>query len=67
MDRHAPGFLPQGIAAGGHQAQLGNGEIGAEAGNAAHIQGPGRLHQHHHDLGSWRSGLGTGAHESVCR
>ena len=67
MDRHAPGFLPKVIAAGGHQAELGDGEIGAEAGDAAHIQGPGRLHQHHHDLGSWRPGLGTGAHESVCR
>ena len=66
MDRHAPGFLPQGIAAGGHQAQLGDGEIGAEAGNAAHIQGPGGLHQHHHDRRvrthaspPWRGRLGS--------
>ena len=46
MHRHLTRFPTERITAGGHQTQLIDGEIGAQAGHAAHIAGAKRLHQH---------------------
>ena len=47
MHGHQTGLIAQVIAAGGDQPQFIHREIGAEARDAAHIQGARRLHQHH--------------------
>ena len=56
VHRHQPGFFPPVIAARGHQPQIVDVEVGAEPGHAPHVEGTGRLHQHHRH-----------AHVSVCR
>ena len=50
VHRQEPGLCAQVVAAGGHQTQLGDFEIGAEPGDAAHIQRACGLHQHHHEF-----------------
>jgi hypothetical protein len=50
MDGHLKGWFAEVITAGSHKPQLLNVEVGAEAGNAADVERPCRLHQHHHHI-----------------
>ena len=50
MDGHLEGWFAEVITAGSHKPQLLNVEVGAEAGNAADVEGACRLHQHHHHI-----------------
>ena len=50
MHRHLEGWFAEVITAGSDKTQLVNVEVGAEAGNAADVEGPCRLHQHHHHV-----------------
>ena len=50
MDGHLEGWFAEVITAGSHKPQLLNVEVGAEAGTAADVEGPCRLHQHHHHI-----------------
>ena len=46
MDGHTLRLRRLRVATGGDKAQIGNGEIGAKAGDTAHIQWTGGFHQH---------------------
>ena len=50
MHGHLQGRFAEVITAGSHKPQLLNVEVGAEAGNAADVEGACRLHQHHHHI-----------------
>jgi len=47
MHGHPTGLFAEVVAAGCHEAQRVHVEVGAEPGDAAHIQRARRLHQHH--------------------
>ena len=50
MDGHLERWLAEVITAWSYKPELINVEVGAEAGNAANVEGPCRLHQHHHHI-----------------
>ena len=56
MHGHLPRFRAEVVTARCHQPQLLDGEVGAEPGHAAHVEGACGFHQHDRQ-----------AHVSVCR